>query len=130
VKQSWQATTLLTVSDNRRRFVRVRATLRFTFAWADADGTSHFELFRTIDVSASGVQLVCHVVGGAVPSVGVRGEGAFNVDSTEVRCEAEVVRLTDEGFAVRLQRLPRQLEDKVVAWVFRTEALRMSRRPM
>ncbi len=108
--------------------MRVRATLRFTFAWANAEGHTHFELFRTLDLSASGVQVVRHVVGSVVPTLGTRGEAAFNVDSTEVRCEAEVVRCTDDGFAVRLQRLPRALEDKVVAWVFRTEALLIARR--
>ncbi len=115
------------MGDNRRRFVRVRATLRFTFAWADDRG-EHFELFRTLDVSAGGLLLTRHVVGSVKPGLGVEGEGAFNVDSTEIRARAVVVRVTDDGFAVRLTNLPRHLEDKIVAWVFRIEAHRVSRR--
>lgn len=101
--------------------------MRFTFAWA-ADGLDHFELFRTLDLSASGLLLTRHVAGSAMPRLGVVGECAFNIDSTEIRSQALVVRSTDEAYAVRLVSLPRHLEDKIVAWVFRIEAHRVSRR--
>lgn len=108
---------------NRRRFARVRASLRFTFAWEE-----QFALFRTVDLCASGALVVRHDADSQLPSVGMVGQCAFNLDSTEVRTEARVVRLVHNGFAVRFQGLPRSLEDKLVAWVFRIEAQALARR--
>lgn len=108
---------------NRRRFARVRANLRFTLAWGE-----HFALFRSVDLSASGALVLRHDPEGVLPKVDEVGECAFNIDSTEVRTTARVVRLVPDGFAVRFEGLPRALEDKLVAWVFRHEALQLSRR--
>jgi c-di-GMP-binding flagellar brake protein YcgR len=108
---------------NRRRFARVRVNLRFTFAWDE-----HFALFRTLDVGASGALVVRHDADSPLPELGAVGQCAFNLDSAEVRTEAKVVRLVNDGFAVRFEGLPRSLEDRLVAWVFRMEAQALSRR--
>ena len=108
---------------NRRRFARVRARVRFTFSWAE-----HFELYATFDLSASGALLVRHLPQSPLPPVDTVGECAFNLDGWEVRCDARVVRVQRDGFAVRFARLPRGLEDRIAAWVFRMEAQALARR--
>jgi hypothetical protein len=102
------------MSVNRRRFFRVRAGLRFTFAW---DGG--FELFRTVDVSACGASVLRHVVNGAMPPLGTIGECAFNLESMEIRCAARVVRLFANGFAVDFIDVARAQEDRICGWAFR-----------
>ncbi len=109
---------------NRRRFVRIRASLRFTFAW----GAQSFELYRTVDLSAGGARVIHHVIGSARPPRGAEGECAFNLDGVELRTRAVVVRDHRDGFAVRFRWASRAHEDRVVAWVFRQEALALSRR--
>lgn len=104
------------MSANRRNFFRVHAALRFTFAW-----DTGFELFRTIDVSASGASVARHVVDSALPSRGTVGECAFNLESMEIRCAATVVRVSPQGFAVRFEALPRVMEDRICGWAFRQE---------
>lgn len=108
---------------NRRRFARVRARIRFTLSWGE-----HFELYATEDVSASGARLARHLPQSPLPPADTVGECAFNLDGTEVRCEARVVRVSRDGFAVRFQGLSRQLEDRIAAWAFRMEARALSRR--
>lgn len=108
---------------NRRRFVRVRARLRFTFAWGE-----QFELYATEDVSASGALVRRVEPPLTLPGLGAEGECAFTVDGAEVRTGARVVRVARDGFAVRFLGLPRGLEDKLVAFVFRMEAQALSRR--
>jgi c-di-GMP-binding flagellar brake protein YcgR len=108
---------------NRRRFVRVRARLRFTYAWAEA-----FELYATLDVSASGALVRRVDAPMTLPPLGAEGECAFTVDATEVRTRARVVRVSEDGFAVRYLGMPRPLEDKLAAWAFRMEAQALSRR--
>jgi hypothetical protein len=108
---------------NRRRFARVRARLRFTFAWGEA-----FELYQTEDVSGSGALLRRLEAPLALPPLAAEGECAFTIDATEVRTPARVVRLHADGFAVRFLGLPRHLEDRLVAWAFRLEAQALSRR--
>jgi len=102
---------------NRRRFVRVRARIRFTFTWPE-----HFELYATEDLSASGALLVRHLAQSPLPPVDTVGECAFNLDGAEIRSEARVVRASRNGFAVRFCGLPRVLEDRIAGWVFRLEA--------
>ena len=120
--------------ENRRRNVRIRASLRFTFAWSDGkdavtdEPREFFELFRTIDVSAGGARVTQHVSGGLRPRVGVTGQAAFVLDGVEVRTEATVVRALNDGFAVRFRSLSQPDESRVVAWIFRQEALALSRR--
>ncbi|MFZ5440263.1 MAG: PilZ domain-containing protein [Myxococcota bacterium] len=104
---------------NRRRFFRVPARLRFTFAWGE-----RFELFRCNDLSAAGAYVVRHVPASPMPPRGAVGECAFNLESMEVRCLATVVRSTEVGFAVRFEQLPRHLEDRICGWVFRQETRR------
>lgn len=101
---------------NRRRFFRVRARLRFTFAWEHG-----FELFRAVDLSASGAYVMRHVPNSPMPAVGTLGECAFNLESMEIRCEATVVRTATNGFAVKFERVPRAQEDRICGWVFRQE---------
>ena len=108
---------------NRRRFVRVRARIRFTFSWC-----GHFELFATEDLSASGALLTRHLPGTPLPPAETVGECAFNLDGTEIRADAKVVRVTPNGFAVRFVGLQRGLEDRIAAWVFRAEARALARR--
>lgn len=108
---------------NRRRFARVRASLRFTLAWGES-----FELFRTVDLSAGGANLVCHVVDSPVPPLHAEGQCAFNIDSLEVRITARVVRSSPTGYAVKFVGLPSALEDRIVAWVFRMQAQARARR--
>jgi c-di-GMP-binding flagellar brake protein YcgR len=109
--------------NNRRRFTRVRASLRFTLAWGDS-----FELFRTVDLSASGASLVCHVANSAMPPLHTAGQCAFNIDSVEVRVTAQVVRTWAGGYAVNFVGLSSALEDRIVAWVFRMQAQTRPRR--
>jgi hypothetical protein len=106
-------------SPNSRGFFRVQAKLRFTFAW---DGG--FELFRTVDISASGAYVLRHIPASPMPSFGAIGECAFNLESKEIRCEAQVVRAASNGFAVRFLRLSAANEDRICAWIFRQESLR------
>jgi hypothetical protein len=111
---------------NRRRFARVRATLRFTFDWDE-----HFALFRTLDLGASGALVMRHDPEGPegpLPGMGVEGQCAFNLDGVEVRCQARVVRAIFDGFAVRFLDLPRSMEDSLVAWAFRMEVQALARR--
>jgi c-di-GMP-binding flagellar brake protein YcgR len=107
------------MSLNRRRYFRVRAGLRFTFAWEQG-----FELFRTVDLSASGAYVERHVPASPMPERGVLGECAFNLQSMEIRCVATVVRATADGFAVRFVELPLRMEDRICGWVFRQETRR------
>lgn len=109
------------MSVNRRRFFRVHASLRFTFAWEGG-----FELFRTVDVSACGAYVVKHVTASAVPPMGTLGECAFNLESMEIRCEAKVVRASANGFAVEFGRVTRAQEDRICGWAFRQSARRVA----
>lgn len=102
------------MSVNRRRFFRVRAALRFTFAWDEG-----FELFRTTDVSACGASVIQHVHGGEMPTLGTVGECAFNLESMEIRCLAKVVRVYLNGFAVDFIDVARAQEDRICGWAFR-----------
>ncbi|MDP1827440.1 MAG: PilZ domain-containing protein [Archangium sp.] len=104
------------MSANRRTFFRVRASLRFTFAWEGG-----FELFRTVDVSACGAFVMRHVPAGAMPGLGAEGECAFNLESMEIRVAAKVVRVASNGFAVRFRAVPRTQEDRICGWAFRQE---------
>jgi c-di-GMP-binding flagellar brake protein YcgR len=104
------------MSANRRRFFRVRARLRFTFAWEGG-----FELFRSVDVSACGAYVVQHVPNCPLPLAGQQGECAFNLESMEIRCLATVVRSSANGFAVRFESVSRAHEDRICGWVFRQE---------
>ncbi|MBE2251435.1 MAG: PilZ domain-containing protein [Myxococcus sp.] len=108
---------------NRRRDVRIKASLRFTFAWDEA-----FELFRTVDVSAGGARVVHHASGSPQPPLGAEGECAFVLDGVEVRALAVVVREAADGFAVRFRALSPSTEQRIVAWIFRQEALALLRR--
>lgn len=107
------------MSANRRNFFRVRASLRFTFAWEGG-----FELFRTVDLSASGASVLKHVPAGAMPALGALGECAFNLESMEIRVAARVVRVSVNGFAVRFEAVPRAQEDRICGWCFRQETRR------
>jgi c-di-GMP-binding flagellar brake protein YcgR len=109
--------------ENRRRFVRIRAALRFTFSWPGA-----FELYRTIDVSAGGARVVHHVMGSPRPRPGTEGECAFVLDGEELRATAVVVREHPDGFAVRFRGLTQAQDRRIVAWIFRQEAMALSRR--
>jgi c-di-GMP-binding flagellar brake protein YcgR len=109
--------------ENRRRFARVRASLRFTLAWGE-----RFELFRTIDLSAAGALLVRHVPDSPMPLVDAEAECAFNIDSTEIRVNVLVVRSSRGHCAVKFVGLERRLEDRIASWVFRMEAQRLARR--
>lgn len=104
--------------------MRIKASLRFTFAW----GEDAFELYRTVDVSAGGARVVHHVIGSPLPPVGTEGEGAFVLDGVEVRTKAVVVREHRDGFAVRFRSLSQANESRLVAWIFRQEALVLIRR--
>ena len=104
------------MSANRRNFFRVRASLRFTFAWEGG-----FELFRTVDLSACGAYVLKHVPAGAMPTMGALGECAFNLESMEIRLAARVVRVSTNGFAVRFDSVPRAQEDRICGWCFRQE---------
>jgi c-di-GMP-binding flagellar brake protein YcgR len=105
------------MSENRRRFFRVRASLRFTFAWEDG-----FELYRTIDLSASGALVrippLREVV---VPELGTVGECAFNLEAMELRASARVVRVTKSSFAVDFEELRAHQQDRICGWAFRQE---------
>ncbi|MDP2275325.1 MAG: PilZ domain-containing protein [Archangium sp.] len=103
---------------NRRRFFRVRASLRFTFAWEGG-----FELFRTVDLSASGA-FVIRGDEAVLPALGVVGECAFNLESMEIRTAARVVRVSADGFGVVFEGLSRAHEDRVCGWIFRQETRR------
>lgn len=104
--------------DNRRRFFRVRASLRFTFAWSDG-----FELYRTVDLSACGALVRLPPRREAkVPPLGVLGECAFNLESTEIRAQARVVRVTGTSFAVDFDELRPAQQDRICGWAFRQEA--------
>ncbi len=103
--------------DNRRQFFRVRAGLRFTFAWDEG-----FELFRTVDLSASGAFVVQHTVNAQMPRKGQRGQCAFNLESMEIRCEAIVFRTSVNGFAVAFEDLTRAQQDRICGWIFRQQA--------
>lgn len=104
--------------ENRRRFFRVRAALRFTFAW---DGG--FELFRTIDLSASGASVrVTPQLADLVPPLGTHGECAFNLESVEIRALVKVVRVGKSSFAVDFVALSRAKEDRICSWAFRQDA--------
>lgn len=109
---------------NRRKDVRIRASLRFTFAWGD----DRFELFRTLDLSAGGARVVWHDGAGVGPLAGAEGECAFVLDGAEVRARAVVVRETKDGFACRFVGLSQPNETRIVAWVFRQEAQALIRR--
>ncbi len=100
---------------NRRRLFRVKASLRFTFAWEGG-----FELFRTVDVSAGGA-FVSRADGAVLPALGVVGECAFNLESMEIRTAARVVRVEADGFGVVFEGLARAHEDRVCGWIFRQE---------
>jgi hypothetical protein len=108
---------------NRRRFVRVRAHLRFTFSWGD-----RFELYTTDDVSGSGALVRQTQPEVPLPALASEGECAFTVDATEIRTPARVVRVSGSTFAVRYLGLTRPHEDRLAAWVFRLEAQALSRR--
>lgn len=106
---------------NRRRFFRVHANLRFTFAWDNG-----FELYRTIDLSASGAYVQRSEPSNALPTLGTRGECAFNLESMEIRAPAQVVRVVPNGFAVRFNSMTHAQEDRVCGWIFRQETRRVS----
>lgn len=108
---------------NRRRFVRVRAQLRFTFAWSE-----NFELYRTEDLSAGGAQARADAEQALLPPLGAEGECAFNIEGFEVRVAGRVVRAVPHGFAVRFVGLDRAVEDRLVGWVLRQEAQALARR--
>jgi PilZ domain len=108
---------------NRRRFVRVHARLRFTFAWGE-----QFQLYTTDDVSASGALARRVETEVPLPPAGAEGECAFTVDAIEIRTQARVVRVLRECFAVRFLDLPRPQEDRLVAWAFRLEAQTLAAR--
>ena len=95
----------------------MRAGLRFTFAWGEC-----FELFRTTDLSASGVYVVTHVVRSPVPAAGMVGQCAFNLESMEIRCEARVIRSSVNGFAAQFVDLRPAQQDRVCGWIFRQQA--------
>ncbi len=105
--------------ENRRADVRLRASLRFTFAW----GEDSFELYRTLDLSAGGARVVHHVLGSPLPAVGIEGECAFVLDGQELRALARVIRHHPDGFVVRFVELTQPQESRIVAWIFRQEAL-------
>lgn len=105
---------------NRRRFFRVRAALRFTFSWEGG-----FELFRTVDVSASGASVLRHVPLSPLPPLGTEGECAFNLESMEIRCLARVVRVMSNGFAVEFDSVSRAQEDRICGWAFRHDTKRL-----
>ena len=109
---------------NRRGTVRIKASLRFTFSW----GEDCFELYRTVDVSAGGARVVHHVIGSPRPPLGTEGECAFVLDGVEVRTKAVVVREHRDGYAVRFRALSQANESRLVAWIFRQEALVLIRR--
>ena len=106
-----------------RRFKRIRTSLGCTFAWSDS-----FERFRTIDVSAGGILVDRSGVGQQIPKVGVEGECVFTLENIEIRAQARVVRVSPSSFGLKFVGLPRSLEDRIVAWVLRQEALLLSRR--
>lgn len=101
---------------NRRRFFRVHAGLRFTFEWEGG-----IELFRTVDLSAGGAQLIAFELESSLPRRGAVGECAFRLEFLEVRCLARVVRTSATGFAVQFVRLPKGLEDRICRWALRRE---------
>ncbi len=109
------------MSANRRGFFRVRASLRFTFAW---DGG--FELYRTLNLSASGAYALCPTPQSPIPALGTQGECAFNLESMEIRAPATVVRHFTNGFGVEFAGLTRAQEDRICGWVFRQETKRAS----
>lgn len=107
---------------NRRRAVRFRASLRFTFSWDEG-----FELFRTFDISTGGARVLHHVMASPRIRIGTHGEAAFVLDGVEVRTEAVVVRELDDGFAVRFVSIDQTAERRIAAWVFRQEVLWLRR---
>lgn len=111
------------MTTNRRRFVRIDADLRCTFSW-DAG----FELYRTTNLSAGGVQLKHHVAVSPTPPLGTEGECALNLDGVELRTEADVVRLTSDGFVLRFVRLSLTQEQRLVSWVWKQEVARLQKR--
>lgn len=110
---------------NLRHFVRVKASLRFTFSWSGpSPDDAFFELFRTIDVSAGGARVVRHVPDSPLPPIGAQGEFTFNIEQTEIRAQGTVVRHFEGGFVVRFRSLRRSAEDQLASWVFRQQAAR------
>lgn len=107
------------MSQNLRRFFRVRASVRFTFAWSQG-----FELFRTVDLSACGAYVERHVPGSTLPPVDELGECAFNLESKELRLSGRVVRVSPTGFAVQFENVSKANEDRICGWAFRQEAAR------
>ncbi len=104
---------------NRRRFVRVRVTLRVAFSWE-----AQVEVFTSRDLSANGLLARKLSPTSPLPPLHARGVAEFSVDGTDLKVEAEVVRRTPDAFALRFIALPLALQDKLVAWVFRQEAQR------
>lgn len=105
------------MGDNRRRFFRIRASLRFTFAWEGG-----FELYRTIDLSASGASLrLTPQLAATAPPPGTVGECAFNLESMEIRAAARVVRVSKGSFAVDFEALSPAKQDRICGWAFRQE---------
>lgn len=105
------------MGENRRRFFRVRASLRFTFAWADG-----FELYRTLDVSGCGALVrIPPMREVPVPPLGTLGECAFNLESMELRAAARVVRVSKSSFAVDFVDLKPAQQDRICGWAFRQE---------
>jgi c-di-GMP-binding flagellar brake protein YcgR len=106
------------MGENRRRFFRVPASMRITFAWAEG-----FELYRTVDLSACGalvrVPPRAEVV---LPPEGTRGEAAFNLESYELRVEARVTRVTKTTFALEFERVRPAQQDRICGWAFRQAA--------
>lgn len=107
------------MSSNQRRFFRVRASLRFTFAWSQG-----FELFRTVDLSACGAMVERHVPAAQLPPLGEIGECAFNLESREIRLICRVVRVSAKGFAVEFENVSKANEDRICGWAFRQEVAR------
>jgi c-di-GMP-binding flagellar brake protein YcgR len=106
-----------------RRFKRVNAKFRCTFAWAE-----NFELYVSVDVSAGGLLLSRSAPDQLVPPLKAACECAFNLESVEIRTPCEVVRVDVSSFAVKFTAMQRGVEDRMVAWVLRQEAQSMARR--
>lgn len=103
--------------------MRVNVTLRFSFSWGD-----QFGVFTTVDVSGSGALLGGTSPEAVFPPLHATGHCGFSVDGTDLRLEAVVVRTAPRGFAVRFVGIPLSVQDRLVAWVFRKEAQRRSKR--
>jgi hypothetical protein len=102
--------------------VRVPAALRIELTFPNGSVGIYF----SHDFGANGALLKRADDDATIPPKGSYAQCSFHLGELEIRSRATVTRTSDADFAIRFVGMPHPLEDKIVGWVFRQDALRHS----